>query len=297
MGNTICEFIEAPIFEGSSSTGLDLSYNCIKKSIFWQTNSIFTDYVKKIEVNSISDTFFVKNIKAVMNKCENIRLDVLNSLLKKRFPILIGGDHSVAMASIAADSEVFGIDNFAVIYIDGHCDINTEKTSVTHNIHGMPLASSLGLCYSALQVGPLQKKINGDNLYIMGARSIDDPERIIIKDNQVHLYENNDIIYGDLKAILLDIKNKIGDKKVHISFDVDVLDPTILTSTGYVMDNGIQLHTALDIIDFALSNFDVVSADIVEYNPTIDYSKKDLDVVLKIVRHFEKGIAEKAGRV
>ena len=292
-GKKICELIEAPIFEGSPSVGLETSYCYIKSNMPLKPNLVFTDYTQKNEFVVIPCFSLAKNINPVMNKCENIRLDVLNSLHKNHFPIIIGGDHSVAMASIAAGSEIYGVDNYAVVYIDGHCDINTEKTSVTHNIHGMPLAASLGLCCNALQVGPLHKKIDGNNLFIIGARSIDDPERIIIKNNSVHLYENTDLLNGKLETILSDLKKKIGDKKVHLSFDVDVLDPSVLTSTGYVIKNGISLNTALQIIDFVFANFDVVSADVVEYNPTMDVNNKDINVVLEIINHIVNGVSLK----
>ena len=199
------------------------------------------------------------------------------------FPIVVGGDHSVAMSSIAADSEMFGINNLAVIYIDGHCDINTEETSTSHNIHGMPLASSLGLCHKALQVGPLKQKIFGNNLFILGARSIDEPEFNIIEDNKVNLYKNSEITNETLPSIFKDLQKSIGHKKVHISFDVDALDPSVLSSTGYVMPNGLSLEVVKNIIDFAFKNFDVISFDIVEYNPLLDKEKRDLKVVLDIL--------------
>ena len=176
MSEIVYDFIEAPLFEGSSSTGTELSYQYLKKKIVLKANYSFVDYKQFAERNETSDSFSTKNINPVLTKCENIHLSILKSFNNNHFPIIIGGDHSVAMASIAAGSETFGIDDYAVIYVDGHCDINTEESSTSHNIHGMPLASSLGLCHKTLQVGPLKRKIYGDNLYILGARSIDAPE-------------------------------------------------------------------------------------------------------------------------
>lgn len=293
MREYIFDFIEAPLFEGSSTTGSELSYFYLKKKLALKANYAFIDYEQIIERDETFDSFSTKNIKTVLTKCENVRTNVLKSFSNNHFPIVIGGDHSVAMASIAAGSETFGIDDYAVIYVDGHCDINTEESSTSHNIHGMPLASSLGLCRKTLQVGPLKRKIYGDNLYILGARSIDTPEYKIIDENNVHLFKNIDLFDSNLYSILTGIKKAIGNKKVHLSFDVDVLDPSVLTSTGYVMKNGISLNTALQIIDFVFANFVVVSADVVEYNPTMDVNDKDINVVLEIINHIVNGVSLK----
>lgn len=276
------DLIEAPLFEGSPTNGTELVFDVISSVDHFKNLSV-QKYVEKIDLNVEKDSFGTKNIKAVMTKCESIRLSIANSLRDNHFPIVVGGDHSVAMSSIAADSEMFGINNLAVIYIDGHCDINTEETSTSHNIHGMPLASSLGLCHKALQVGPLKQKIFGNNLFILGARSIDEPEFNIIEDNKVNLYKNSEITNETLPSIFKDLQKSIGHKKVHISFDVDALDPSVLSSTGYVMPNGLSLEVVKNIIDFAFKNFDVISFDIVEYNPLLDKEKRDLKVVLDIL--------------
>ena len=287
MSKRIIDFIEAPIFEGSPSPGVELAYSAIKEELL-SDNTYFKDYIQNVTVPSRTDSFGTKNITKVLTKCENVRLSVLDSVKQNHFPIIIGGDHSAAMASIAAASESYGIDNLAIIYIDGHCDINTEKTSKSHNIHGMPLASSMGLCCKDLQVGQFRKKVLGKNIFILGARSIDPPEYEIINKNGVHLYTNEQISSKQLSSILEDLKKTILGKKVHISFDVDVLDPNVLKSTGYVMPNGLSLEIVETILLFAFDLFDVVSFDIVEYNPTFDKDKKDITVVVELLKLIEK---------
>ena len=287
------EFVEAPLFEGAAKSGTEFACKVIKEQYQNQTIGIFTDYVPALNIKPSKSSSKANNLIEVVNKCENIRLAVLRSFKSDHFPIIIGGDHSVAMASIAAGSETFGIDDYAVVYIDGHADINTEQTSVTHNIHGMPLASSLGLCSESLQVGPLKKKIKGDNLFILGARSIDPPEYDIIKENGVHLFENNVFIDNDFDHVLEQIKDKIGNKKVHISFDVDVLDPEVFSSTGYLMKDGLSLEIVLKILDFSFNNLDVVSMDIVEYNPLMDKDEKDLKTLTSIINRITNKLTAK----
>lgn len=285
-------FVEGPVYEGSNNKGTELSYQTIKQTLIVGDKYLFFDNPLSVATILKQDVHIAKHTKEVITKCENVRINVLNSLNNEQFPIIIGGDHSVAMASIAAGSETFGIDDYVVVYIDGHADINTEQTSVTHNIHGMPLASSLGLCSESLQVGPLKKKIKGDNLFIFGARSIDPPEYDIIKENGVHLFENRVFLDNDYGHILMQTKEKIGNKKVHISFDVDVLDPEVFSSTGYLMKDGLSLESVLKILDFSFDNLDVVSMDIVEYNPLMDKDEKDLKTLLSIINVITHKIFE-----
>jgi len=284
-----CAFIEGPLFEGSTTFGTDLAYEVVKKAMS-DEKRIFCDYHEIYKCDSKQDDFGTKNIGPVVTKCENIRMAILEAFNSNRFPIVVGGDHSLAMASLAAGSETFGIENYCVIYIDGHCDINTEETSLTHNIHGMPLAASMGLCHEVLRIGPLSKKVLGSNIFIIGARSIDEAERYIVKNNNVNLLEQGDDFIKKLPQFLEQMKNKIGLKKVHLSIDVDSLDPSVLKSTGYVMPNGLLLETVTSIVEYAFKSFDVVSADLVEYNPAIDCAGKDLKVVLDILKTIENHV-------
>lgn len=284
MKKRIIDLNEAPVFEGSLGKGSELAYKMIKDNLLTNNNLSFVDYDQK---NNILlpriNCYEAKNINEVMTKCENIRIDVLESLKNCHFPIIIGGDHSVAMASIAAGSEMVGIDNYAVVYIDAHADINTEGTSLTHNIHGMPLASSLGLCHDSLNVGPLKTKLRGSNIFLIGQRSVDELEYDIIKKHNVNIFENNGINNQNLVQILDSIANIICKKKVYISFDVDALDPTVFSSTGYLIKNGMSLDNVVFILEYALKKFDVISMDIVEYNPLLDLDKKDIKTLLTII--------------
>lgn len=290
--NQKCELIEAPLFEGATRDGTELAYKVIKNEHSKNVAGTFSDYVDCLKKHSFHYSCNAKNIETVVRKCENVRTHVLNAFRNGSFPIIIGGDHSVAMSSIAAGSETFGIDDYCVIYIDGHADINTDKTSSSHNIHGMPLASSLGLCDDELRIGPLKQKLLGKNIYILGARSIDEPEYKIIEDNNVRLYKN-DCFFEKFDDILDTIKTEIGNKKVHISFDVDVLDPQYFVSTGYLMEKGLSIKAVESIIDFAFQNLDVVSFDIVEYNPLLDNNSADLNTVVNFIKRVENYIYNK----
>ena len=287
MERRICNFIESPIFEGGVSRGTEQTYNKVKKAINAKTESIFTDYIENDSFRVDIDSSQAKNCSEVLTKCKGVKENIVNSFENGNFPLIIGGDHSTAIASLYAGSEVFGIDDYAVIYIDGHTDINTEKTSLTHNLHGMPLAFSLGLCPALFKIGNLKKTIEGKNVFIIGARSIDEKEFEIIKKNDVVLYKNTSFINANYSSILKEIVNAIGTKKVHISLDVDVLDSKIFQSTNYVLDNGLSLEQVTELLYFFFENLNIVSAEIVEYNPLLDRNNNDFEKVLFLIKEIE----------
>ncbi|MBO7615261.1 MAG: arginase [Bacilli bacterium] len=288
-----CDFIEAPLFEGSTCEGTNLAYSVVKQNSANRLKGTFCDYKEHVKVNGLKSDHKIKNIDIVVTKCENIRLSTIKTFQNGRFPIVIGGDHSTAIGSIAAVSEMYGIENFAVTYIDAHADINTEATSTSHNIHGMPLAACLGICSKNLNVGSSNKKIFGDNLFIIGARSIDKPEYKIIKENGVHLYKSEALSDRKIENVYSSLVENIGNKKVHVSFDVDVLDPSYFKSTGYNVKDGISVEKIKNIFDFIFDNFDVASIDVVEYNPLLDHERTDLKTLVSLIEYIENLVCQK----
>ncbi|MBQ4065070.1 MAG: arginase family protein, partial [Clostridia bacterium] len=162
-----------------------------------------------------------------------------------------------------------GAEELAVIYIDGHTDINTEATTETGFIHGMPLAAAMGLCDDLLTVG---NKVNlyGSNTYIIGARSIDDGEYPIIKEQGVTLFTAEDVRRMGMEAVMQEVLAGITASAIHVSFDVDVLDEAVFPATGYRMPNGLTLADVECALTASFSTGKVVSLDVVEYNPLLD---------------------------
>jgi arginase len=223
----------------------------------------------------------------VMAVSRSLCPSVADAVKEGRLPIVIGGDHSVAMGSIAGVSSVVGAENLAVIYIDGHADINTEQTTETGFIHGMPLAAAMGLCDESLTVGK-RTNLLGLNTYIIGARSIDNGEYPIIHEQGVTLYTANDVREKGMKAVMNEVLGRIAVPYVHVSFDVDVLDETVFPATGYRMPNGLSYADAETAVVACFASGKVVSLDVVEYNPTLyfegDYRKSLISLMNHSIR-------------
>jgi arginase len=209
------------------------------------------------------------------------------------FEIFLGGDHAISVASIGSFLQKNQYYNPGVIWVDAHTDINTKHTSVTKNLHGMPVAYLLGLTSEDWTELEFTYKLRPENIVYIGARDIDDPEQEIIKHLGIKIYDMNYIkTFGMINTITsaLSYLEKCG--KLHMSFDVDAMD--CVTGTGTFVDNGITYYEALDLVNVIAESPKFVSADFVEFNPDLTmYSKNELqligDIILSSCTTFKSG--------
>lgn len=221
-----------------------------------------------------------KHLKEIITNCS---IEFQESLNKGEFPILLGGDHSCAMASIYAASQ-FCKKNKKELYVfwfDAHADINTTETSETGNIHGMPVAMLSGLDKTG-RIIPPGNHLKLDNFYLFGARSIDKAEKDILKYNNVkfaHDYQKSENILKNA------IKNAPTNAYFHISFDVDCLDPKIASGVSTPEENGFTVEEGLKLISVISNDSRFSSLDVVEYNPL--YDNKEKQTLSAIKKLFE----------
>lgn len=283
--------LEAPICKGSPTDGTQFAYKHLTEngiSRFFESEVGFVPMEPRpSDSGQYPETPLMKDSGAVMAVSRRLFANVRKELMSGSFPLVIGGDHSVAMGSIAGASSVMGKDKLSVIYIDGHTDINTDKSTLTGFIHGMPLAAAMGLCSDMLTVG---NKINvfGKNIYIVGARSIDDGEYPIMRENGVHLYTAGEVKKRGITSVMTEITDNIRGGAIHVSFDVDFLDETVFSSTSYRMPDGLDADTLYKILHSAFSTGRVCSMDVVEYNPTLDTDGEDMKKLFAVFEHISE---------
>ena len=167
------------------------------------------------------------------------------------------------MAIATVSSTLKKYNDAKVIWIDAHPDINTFESSETKNYHGMPLAYLTGL-QSDKQCDYIKSKLKFKNILYIGIRDIDHFEKSIIQDKGINVITMDDI-QSNMSDTLETIRNFIGKSPIHVSFDVDVLDPSIMQGTGTPVKNGIKLEEAKTILD-ELYDYRVVNMDIAELN-------------------------------
>ena len=207
-----------------------------------------------------------------MNKGYKMLYDKYNDFTKKNnYPIItLGGDHSVALATCQAFIDKYKEDGH-IIWIDAHTDINTYESSDSKNLHGMPVSSLMGI----MDLPIINKKydLKPEQITYLGPRSVDKEEQMIIKHYDIKLYSSEDI-RNNLLGILDEIQEKVKDKIIHISFDIDVIDPILGPSTGTTVDKGLNMYDIYTILNNITKNNIIASCDFVEYNPEIGSIKE-----------------------
>lgn len=232
-----------------------------------------------------------KNLDGVNSFDKNLYDTCLSVKEKKDFPLVIGGDHTVAIPSSLAS--IKKEDNLGIIWIDAHGDYNTFETTKTGNLHGLPLAAVNNNC-SLLTSFHTGNYYNHKNTVIVGGRDIDEWEMPnIIKDN-VTLFTTDDIKTLGVKKVMEEAFKIASDgtNGVHISYDLDVIDPLIAPGVSVPAKDGINLDEAYEIVEQLIQNKDIIkSMDLVEYNPTRDINDKTKDIAIEILKKVIKNFS------
>jgi arginase len=225
----------------------------------------------------------------VAETCNKIAEANLAAASKGHFPLMIGGDHCLAMGSIAASKKRYP--NLCVIWFDAHADVNTEETSPSGNMHGMPISALLGLNamknapgFSEGQFTCLQP---GDVGWI-GLRDVDEGEyetleALGMRDAAFHMEDLAKMGIREQLKQVLDRINPNRDRPIHLSFDVDGMDPIDAPSTGTAVPNGVRLHEAIEMVRALRDTGLLVSMDLVEVNPSLG-DECDVEVTIRNAR-------------
>lgn len=235
-----------------------------------------------IKSRNISDRS--KNRYEVNELNEKIYNEIVNKMKQGYFPIALGGDHSIAIASSLADAKIN--EDVGIIWIDAHADYNTFETTITGNIHGLPLAAITGYKCEDLRLFHRGEIIQPAKTVIVGARSIDPGEKENLKYSGVTVFTTEDIKKEGVSEIMKKAFSIAGYKTrgIHISYDLDVIDPEFAPGVSIPEFEGINTDEAMEICDYIIENFDKISSyDIVELNPLRDISRKTEQIALNIL--------------
>ena len=235
-----------------------------------------------------------KNEYEIEKYNSNLYKNMVDKIKEEYFPIMIGGDHSAAIASALASAKV-NID-VGIIWIDAHTDYNTFETTVTGNIHGLPLAAINGYKNEELRYYHQGKIIQPSKTVIIGARSIDEAEKDNVKYSGVTVFTTQDIKEKGVEAIMEEAFKIAGfkTKGVHISYDLDVIDPDIAPGVSIPEFDGISEEEAMQINEYIIKNMNqVLSFDLVEFNPLRDIDRKTEQIALNILAQIIKAAEAK----
>ncbi|HEU4339500.1 MAG TPA: arginase [Planctomycetota bacterium] len=215
---------------------------------------------------------FAEDIKEV---CEDLCEMVLKAMKQGRLPVILGGDHSLAMGSIAATAKAFREKKkkVGVIWFDAHGDMNTPESTNSGNVHGMPLAHVLGMGDPALaSIGGFSPKVDEANCALVGVRDLDEREKKLIHDSGVKVFTMKDIDQrgaGRVMEQAIEVASK-GTAGIHVSFDIDACDPSVAPGVGTPKKGGLNYREAHLCLEMVADSEKIVAMDLVEVNPIFD---------------------------
>jgi len=231
-----------------------------------------------------NDNHGLKCLNQIVEVCEKLSEQVGEVIINDNLPIILGGDHSIAIGSVTGVAKFKN--NIGLIWIDAHGDFNTHKSTSTGNIHGMPLAALVGRGLDRLvNCGGFSPKIKEEKTVLVGIRDLDSSERVLLKESKVTIFTMDDIdrlgMYEVMRrAIEISSHDTLG---VHLSFDIDVLDPLEAPGVGTPVKGGInyrEAHLALEMIAEA----DILtSIDLVEVNPILDKYNRTAELAVNLI--------------
>jgi arginase len=207
--------------------------------------------------------------------CDVLRQAVDKSLEKNHLPLVLGGDHSIAVGSVAGSTGYFARqgESLGLIWFDAHGDANTPETTPSGNIHGMSLAISLGMGDPDLvNLGGRSPKVLPRNTVLIGIRDVDRAERETLKKSGVTVYTMRDLDERGMRDVV-DEGIRIasdGTAGIHLSFDMDVVDPEDAPGTGTPVWGGITYREAHLAMEMLSDRAQIVAIDLVEVNPVLD---------------------------
>ena len=260
-----------------------------------QSVDYFKEYCRDLDFEVIPEITMpeeglqnLKNLNSVVATCEKIAEKGYSILQDGEKPLFIAGDHSAVMGSISASGTYYN--DLGLVWIDAHPDINTDATTVTGNIHGMPVAALLGMGEKRLtRILSPKNKLLPEHIVMLGLRDIDPPEAEFLEKLQIKYYTYDRMMeLGIDRCLEESIAYLSGLAHIHISFDIDVMDPAKLPGVSVPVPEGFQEPEAFQIMGALMGQLPVVSCDIVEFNKEHDaddrtaaFAKKLMEFILR----------------
>ncbi|HSL01375.1 MAG TPA: arginase [Rubrobacteraceae bacterium] len=221
-----------------------------------------------------------RHLDAIRDVCTRVAYSAEEMVSEGLFPVFLGGDHSVSIGTVSGVAGAAG--RTGVIWLDAHADFNTPETSPSGNIHGMPLAALTGRGHPDL-VG-IGNGVRTEDVVMVGLRSVDSEERKLLVEAGVRAYTMKEIdAYGAASVVRRALRDLSHLERVHLSFDLDVVDPGIAPGVGTPVRGGLtyrEAHLVMELINEAEI---ITSLDVVEVNPILDERNGTAELAVELV--------------
>jgi arginase len=295
MRHSTIAILGAPLDLGAGRRGVDMGPSAIRvarlnariAALGYHVSDLGNVAVEQPESRPVGDER-ARYLKEITVTCGRIARAVGKALSEGAFPLVLGGDHSVAVGTVAGVSRHFRRqkETIGVIWLDAHADMNTPETSPSGNVHGMPLACCIGHGPPELaQIFGYAPKVHPRNVALVGVRDVDQLEQPHVRESGVTVFTMREIDERGMQAVMLDAMRIAGDETAgyHVSVDMDGVDPREAPGVGTPVRGGItyrEAHLAMEMIGDSRR---MLSMEVVEVNPVLDEANRTAELAVELV--------------
>ena len=302
------KLIEVPSEIGAGTRGASLGIEAIKIAALDFMSNFFIHFPsEKIEVenNLLFEPIqspYAKRIHGINSMYEKVSKSVCDSIKNNFFPVILSGDHSTSGGTIAGLKMAKPKSKLGVIWIDAHSDLHTPYTTPTGNMHGMPLAVTIGednienkvheldektekLWNQLKNIGKISPKVLPEDIVFISLRDYEMEEKALIDKYGIKVITTNEVRRNGVESVSKKVLRYLSDcSDIYVSFDVDSLDSSISRGTGTPVSNGLKEREAEDLISKFMQNRKICCFEITEVNPTLDKENMMAEIAFNILQ-------------
>jgi arginase len=287
--SSTASIVGAPLDLGSARRGVDMGPSALRLAglgerlgeLGLEVDDLGNVIAEIPEIAAVEDDR-ARYLPAILETCAEVAARVAEVASTERMPIVLGGDHSIAMGTLSGLHKALGAGG--VVWVDAHGDLNRPETSPSGNVHGMPLAASLGAC--SFSVGDLQPPpwIDPSRVALVGARLLDAGEKALIRELDLSVFTMTEIDRRGIGAVMKDAVERVsGDNFVHLSFDLDACDPKIAPGVGTPVRGGLSYREAHLAMELLAESQMLTSVEFVEVNPILDHANATGELAVGLI--------------
>jgi len=283
--------IGAPLDLGAGRRGVDMGPSAIRYAELAEhlaeALDVVTDDLGNVEApvpESLAiDDHAARFLPQILALCDRVAKLVEQARLRGETPLVLGGDHSVALGTLGGLARAKG--SGGVLWLDAHGDLNRPGTSPTGNVHGMPLAATLGLAGPEFESEAFRlPAVDPARVALVGVRELDDGERNLLSELDARVYTMSDVDRLGVEPVLREaLEHVAGDGFVHVSLDMDVLDPEVAPGVGTPVRGGLSYREAHLAMELVAESGIVSSLEVVEVNPILDRENETAKLAVELV--------------
>ncbi len=302
------KIIEVPSEIGAGTRGASLGIDAIKIAALDFMSNFFVNFPsEKVEPenNLLFEPIFspyAKRLHGILNMTEKIAKSVSNCISSHFFPIVLSGDHSNSIGTIAGIKMAMPKSRLGVIWIDAHSDLHTPYTTPSGNVHGMPLAASIGEDNTESKVhdldektakqweqlkniGKINPKVLGEDIVFISLRDFEKEEKFLIEKYGMKVITTSEVRRKGVENVVRSTLRFLNEcTHIYVSFDVDNLDSGISKGTGTPVSNGLREREADDLVSKLMQNRKICCFEITEVNPTLDKENLMAEIAFNILQ-------------